>query len=112
LGERTDVNALLQEADAMCLSSIWEGMPIILLEALFASCIPICTPVGGIPNVITDGKDGILASGVTVADYVDALKRFLLLSDAELQLMKGNCKETSLAYDIAISSNKYIDLYR
>lgn len=112
LGERTDINALLLEADAMCLSSIWEGLPIILLEALFASCVPICTPVGGISNVIKDGENGILASGVSVSEYVDAINRFLLLPNAEIQLMKENCKVTSAAYDITITSNKYIEIYR
>ena len=112
LGERTDINTLLVEADAMCLSSIWEGLPIILLEALFASCIPICTPVGGIPNVIKDGKNGILASGVSVSEYVDAINRFLLMSTADIQSIKENCKETSAAYDITITSNKYIEIYR
>lgn len=55
LGERSDIPQLMAQCDAMCLPSIWEGLPITLLEALSVGCIPICSPVGGIPNVVETG---------------------------------------------------------
>lgn len=48
----------MAHCDAMCLPSIWEGLPVTLLEALSVGCIPICSNVGGIPDVIESGMNG------------------------------------------------------
>ncbi len=61
LGERTDVEKLLQIADVLLLTSKSEGIPLTILEA-FASCVPVvATKVGGIPEIITSGENGLLA---------------------------------------------------
>lgn len=67
LGERSDVPSLFAQCDAFCLPSIWEGLPVSMLEALSVGCVPICSPVGGIPDVNKDGENGILSkSSVSV----------------------------------------------
>lgn len=58
LGVRADVSALMAAADAYVLSSAWEGLPVVLLEAS-ASCLPIvCTDVGGNREIVRDGETG------------------------------------------------------
>ncbi|MFC1454945.1 glycosyltransferase family 4 protein [Candidatus Undinarchaeota archaeon] len=42
------------------LPSIWEGFPFTLLEAMSCECACIATKVGGVPDLIEDGKNGIL----------------------------------------------------
>lgn len=59
-GSRDDVFELLPGFDAFVLSSRFEGLPIALLEAMATGVAPVATPVGGIPEVITDGVDGLL----------------------------------------------------
>ncbi|MGH8824600.1 MAG: glycosyltransferase [Jiangellaceae bacterium] len=59
-GSRPDVGALLPAFDVFALSSRFEGLPIALLEALAARLPCVATSVGGIPEVITDGEDGLL----------------------------------------------------
>ena len=39
-------------SDAFCLTSVYEGLPISLLEAISCGCVPVCTPVGGITEVV------------------------------------------------------------
>lgn len=112
LGERKDVRDLLFEADAFCLPSIWEGMPVTLLEALSVGCIPICTPVGGIPEVITSGVNGFLSMNSTEEAYYKRLTDFLACTNSELKQIKHNCLDSFHKYSISEVTKKYIEVYK
>lgn len=112
LGERNDVRDLLSEADAFCLPSIWEGMPVTLLEALAAGCIPICSPVGGIPEVITNGVNGFLSTDSSEEEYYKALKSFVSCTDIEIKDMKQKCLEVSNKFRFSEVAKKYIEVYK
>ena len=112
LGERNDVRNLLSEADAFCLPSIWEGMPVTLLEALSVGCIPICSPVGGIPEVINNGENGFLSSDSSEEAYYKALKSFVFCTDIEIKDMKQNCLKTFDNFRISEVAKKYIEVYK
>ncbi len=60
-GFRNDLDRLLPQADLFVLSSRTEGLPVILLEALGAGVPSVATPVGGVPEVIEDGINGLIA---------------------------------------------------
>lgn len=77
LGEKNNVNDYLLCSDAFCLSSIFEGLPISLLEALSCGITPICTPVGGIPDVIKNGENGYLSKGIEIEEYCTAIRNFI-----------------------------------
>lgn len=77
LGEKSNVVDYLTNADAFCLSSHYEGLPISILEAFACGDVPICTAVGGIPDIVTEGKTGYLADEVTEEAFYAAVKRFL-----------------------------------
>lgn len=76
LGLKNNVADYLLCADAFCLTSIYEGLPISLLEAMSCGLVPICTNVGGVPDVIENGVTGYLCSVNTQA-YVACLERFI-----------------------------------
>lgn len=58
--ERNDVPDLLAAADLFVMPSLFEGLPLALLEAMFAGCAIVASSVGGIPEAIQDGRDGAL----------------------------------------------------
>lgn len=60
LGARDDVPAVLSAADAYVMSSAWEGMPMVLLEAGAAGLPIVATAVGGNGEVVRDGESGFL----------------------------------------------------
>ncbi|HTD20748.1 MAG TPA: glycosyltransferase, partial [Ktedonobacteraceae bacterium] len=60
LGYRTDISELLQVMDIFCLTSLREGLPLGLMEAMAAGLPVIGTNVQGIRDVITPNMDGIL----------------------------------------------------
>ena len=61
LGQRTDVARLLNGLDLFALSSSTEGHPIAVIEAMATGLPVLATKVGGIPEMIEDGKTGFLA---------------------------------------------------
>jgi glycosyltransferase involved in cell wall biosynthesis len=60
LGARDDVPDLLAVADVAVSSSNFEGTPLAVLEYMAAGKAIVATTVGGIPDVITDGVEGVL----------------------------------------------------
>lgn len=60
-GLKEDVRPYLAAMDIYMMSSIFEGLPVALLEAMSMECLPVCTAVGGIPEVIRSGENGFLA---------------------------------------------------
>ena len=111
VGEREDILTLLSQCDGMCLPSKWEGLPVTLLESLSVGCVPICSPVGGIVNVICDGVNGILSKSSNYQDYLAAIKIYLGLPDSEVKRMKLNAKKSFAPYDISVSAAKYLEYY-
>lgn len=60
LGYRTDVKKIMNENDILILTSKMEGIPITIIEGFATKMIVIATNVGGIPEMIIDGQNGIL----------------------------------------------------
>ncbi len=110
LGERGDVRDLLHDADAFCLPSIWEGMPVTLLEAISVGCVPVCSPVGGIPEVITSGVNGFLSKDSSAESYVQALTEYLNYDN--LAQVKVNCEETFRKFQISQVAEQYLSAYK
>ena len=111
IGDRADIPALLCSADGMCLTSSYEGLSMILLESISAGCIPVCTAVGGIVNVMEDGVEGFLSKEVSEESFYLAMRRFLNLSDTERLEMKRNCIRRSDLFTISRCAKEYMDYY-
>jgi glycosyltransferase involved in cell wall biosynthesis len=76
-GSRGDVPELLPAFDVFALSSRFEGLPIALLEAMATGLPCVATRVGGIPEVITDGRDGLLVEPGDAVRLAEALTALL-----------------------------------
>ncbi|MFA6551620.1 MAG: glycosyltransferase family 4 protein, partial [Patescibacteria group bacterium] len=56
-----DIKAVLPIIDIFVVSSLWEGQPIAMLEAMAGGCPVVATKVGGVPEIIIDEQNGLLA---------------------------------------------------
>lgn len=111
LGERKKPLEYLAMADSYCLCSSYEGLPISLLEAMAVGALPVCTPVGGIVDLIKDGKNGILASDLSEDSLYAALKRFLSLSPDDYFVMKKQAMEDFKPYSMENCATDYLMLF-
>lgn len=83
LGERRDASRLMQAADLLVLPSLEEGLSNVVLEAMAAGCAVLASDVGGNPEIIRDGNNGLLFHSDDRAALGAALVR--LCGDAGLR---------------------------
>lgn len=72
LGERSDVPDLISAADVVCLTSVAEGLPMIVIEAMALGRPVISTAVGGISEAVSDETGRLVVDG-TVSGYAEAI---------------------------------------
>ena len=78
LGEKHNVQDYLLCSDAFVLSSLYEGMPITLIEAMSCGCVPISTPVSGVVDLVRNGENGFVAKDFSKDAFVATLNDFML----------------------------------
>lgn len=77
LGYCSDIPAVLGELDIYTLSSVWEGMPMGLIEAMAAARPAVCTDVGGVSEVIQPERTGLLVPARNPEAMAAALRRLV-----------------------------------
>ncbi|WP_437539288.1 glycosyltransferase [Sorangium sp. So ce726] len=82
-GYRSDVPELVSAFDTYVLPSLWEGLPLALLEALALGKPIVASRVGGVPEIIEHGVDGFLVPSKDPGALVEHLTRVAL--DGELR---------------------------
>jgi glycosyltransferase involved in cell wall biosynthesis len=103
LGIRKDIPQLMAAADAYVMSSAWEGLPMVLLEAA-ASALPIVsTAVGGNREIVHDGVSGFLVPANNSETLAEAMQRMERLP-AESRLSMGLAGQSHVARDYSLSS--------
>jgi len=87
LGNRENAAGLAADFDIFCLLSLWEGLPLTIIEAMFNARPVVATNVGGVSELVIEGENGYLVSPG------DKIKTVLLLSsligDGELREKMG-----------------------
>ncbi len=97
---RAAAMARLAEADVFCLPSIYEGLPLAILEAMAAGLPVVATAVSGNPEAVEDGTTGLLVPPESAAALAAAL--IALLGDAERRRAMGEAGRARVAERFAI----------
>jgi glycosyltransferase involved in cell wall biosynthesis len=111
LGPRTDVGQLLAAADAFCLPSRYEGLPVSLLEALAAGLPCVVTAVGAVPALVRDGESALVVPPAEPPQLARALE--LVLGDATLAARLGRMGQVLVRehHSLPAVAARYADLY-
>ena len=98
-GHRTDVPDLLGALDVFCISSLYEGTPLALFEAMASGKAIVSTSVDGCREVLEDGVTGVLVTPADAAALADGLDR--VVADASLRAALGRqALAASRRYDV------------
>lgn len=101
---------LLRQTDILVLPSYREGLPISILEAMATSCAIITTPVGAIPEILTDRNATIIPSKNTEALTIAITD--LLNNQKKTEMMKTTNYLTSRSFTDKSHIDKLCSLYR
>ena len=94
----------LRSLDVFVLPSYFEGLPISLLECMSYGSIPVVTPVGSIPTIIQDGRNGIFIKDHDSLSIVTVIEE--LQSDSQLQKSIGSSARNTIFTDF--NPQKYV----
>jgi glycosyltransferase involved in cell wall biosynthesis len=104
-------DALLKTTHIFVLPSHYEGLPMALLEAMSFGLAPIATPVGGIPDVLSDGENGFLVPVEEPKMLADAMLR--LAEDEGLRHRLGRAARASVEpYSAEGYAEALIEIYQ
>lgn len=110
LGARTDVPALMSAADGFVMTSITEGLPMALIEAMSHGLPCIATAVGGIPELLGDGV-GVIVEPRDPTAVAVALQRLAADSGACEQFRAAGLAKVVRLYDLKCVVDQYLDLF-
>ena len=100
-GFQDDVPRFLEAFDIFTLPSLTEGIPFALLEACACAKPVIASRVGGVPEVITDGQDGLLVEPGDIPGLASAINT--LLSDRKLATCLGEQATLNMAEHFSLA---------
>ncbi|MFX1475570.1 MAG: glycosyltransferase family 4 protein [Promethearchaeota archaeon] len=110
LGERYDIPALLAASDIFLLPSLSEGTPGALLEAMAMRLPCIATKVGGIPEVITHKRNGLLIEPGS-PDAISKALLYLLSNGEKAKALGEQARKLILKrYSLEKTANAYSEL--
>src|SRR5208337_2812156 len=110
-GRRSDIPSVMGALDILVLSSIYEGLPIVLLEGMAASRPVVSTSVGGIVGLVADGETGLLVPPSNPQALADACIRIIADPKLRTRMGKAGYKRVLERNSLDEMNMKVINLY-
>jgi glycosyltransferase involved in cell wall biosynthesis len=111
LGHRDDIYDVLRAFDIFVLCSDHEGLPMVLLEALYLGVPVVARRVGGIPEVLQDEVSGLLVDSADPRILAEACLRILNDSGLRTRLAEAGCSRMASAFSAEQTADRVSDLY-
>jgi glycosyltransferase involved in cell wall biosynthesis len=109
-GHRSDVPRVMSASDVFALASLHEGLSIALLEAMAVGTPPVVTDVGGLAEVVTSGRDGLVVPPRQPDELASAIGA--MLRDPELRARLGRAaRRRASNFDIRSSVERAEAVY-
>ena len=112
LGSRGDVSELLAASDLFVLPSLWEGLPMALIESMASGLPVVATDVSGTEEVVTSGETGLLVPPGDAVALAGAIARLLTRPDEAQALANAARARVAANFGAAKQAREHIALYR
>jgi glycosyltransferase involved in cell wall biosynthesis len=112
LGQREDIPNLQAAADVFAMPSLWEGLPIALLEAMHAGTAIVASEVSGIPEAIVSGEHGVLVPPGDSRALASALAELLASPAQRARLAAAARVRAEREFSVQAMADRYEALYR
>lgn len=110
--EKAEMDSLQRESRVFCLPSHVEGFPMALLQAMSHGAACVVTPVGGVPDVVNHGKNGLVVPVSNPRALADSLRRVLGDECLSAQLGERARRDAYERYSTHTVIRRVVDLYR
>jgi glycosyltransferase involved in cell wall biosynthesis len=111
LGYHSDLRGLYEAMDVFALSSLREGLPNVLLEAMALEVPVAATRIAGVPRLIADGVNGLLVSPGSIEELTRALGELLTRADLRRQLRQAGRHTIETRYSFAARMKRIQAVY-
>lgn len=112
LGRRNDIGALLEIADVFIFPSLFEGLGIALVEAMFKSLACIASKIEVFEEVIADGETGLLIDPTSVEELKDAMIELYKNKDLRKSLGVNAFQQAQSKFNAAVTAKQWEDFYQ
>jgi len=101
-GWRRDIPRILSATDVFVLTSLWEGLPVAVLEAMAASLPVVATSAGGVSAIVREGRNGFC---VPISDMQQMSEKLIsLLKNENLRKQIGKNAKDSLDFNFCLEN--------
>ncbi|WP_051261902.1 glycosyltransferase family 4 protein [Desulfovibrio inopinatus] len=107
----SDVRPFLQQASILALSSVREGMPNVILEAMASGVSVVATSVGGIPEVVRDNETGLLVEPRNPDALAQALLSLIIDDARRLAMGQAGRRKAHAEFSMDVMVNNYHDVF-
>ncbi|HDK26093.1 MAG TPA: glycosyltransferase family 1 protein [Candidatus Atribacteria bacterium] len=111
LGFQRDIDRIMKSSKVFVLPSIWEGFGIVLIEAMKNRLPIVATNVGGIPEIITDGNEGILTPKANSEILAKSVNKVLEDEKFRSKLIQNAYRKVQKKYSIERYTINLLNLY-
>jgi glycosyltransferase involved in cell wall biosynthesis len=111
LGFRQDIPELLAASDCFVLPSLWEGLPMALVEAMATGLPIIATEVSGSKQAMINGETGLLVGPGDVAQLEEAMVRLLSQPDQARAMGSAAQRRVESNFGASKQAEEHIALY-
>jgi glycosyltransferase involved in cell wall biosynthesis len=112
MGPRSDIEELLAVMDIFVSSSLWEGLPTVILEAMAANTPVVATRVSGNVELIRPGETGFLAPPDDPEALAEAMLAALLDPEESKRMSENARRHVQANFSIEEVANQHIELYQ
>lgn len=111
--DRKELSRIMAKTDIFLLPSILEGQPLVIVEAMAYGCPIVATAVGGIPELIQDGVNGLLCQPADPECLAQKIR--ILIDDSSLRARLGAAARASYErgpFQMNVVSAQFVSIYQ